>query len=102
MSANDNLCLKALACAGIGIEHLPYYYIREELEAQNLVEVLPQYAPPPIPINIVHHYCRQVRPTLRAFVNLLQMIYVAVLSVIQPSQKQLVRCQKKLIYEFTA
>lgn len=71
MSANDSLCLKALSLAGLGIARLPHYHVMKELEAQELVEILPQHAPNPIPINIVHNSSRQIRPTLRAFVEFL-------------------------------
>ncbi|MFC5586137.1 LysR family transcriptional regulator [Nitratireductor kimnyeongensis] len=69
MRANESLCLKTLSLAGLGIIRLPRYYVSNELETGALVEVLPQNAAAPTPINIVYQSGRQNRPTLRAFID---------------------------------
>ncbi len=69
LRANDSLCLKALSLAGVGIARIPRQYVSKELDADALIEILPEYAPPAIPLNVVHHYGRRARPALRAFVD---------------------------------
>jgi len=69
MRANESLCLKTLCLAGLGVIRLPRYYVSGELEKGSLVEVLPQHAPAPTPINIVYQSGRRNRPTLRAFID---------------------------------
>jgi len=71
MSANDWLCLKKLVLAGVGIARLPHYYVHEALKTQQLIEVLPEYVPAHMPVNIIHHSGRRARPALRAFVDFL-------------------------------
>ena len=71
LSANDPLYLKGLALGGLGIARMPRSYLVNELERRELVEILPDQAPKPTPIHILHHSRQHVRPALRALVECL-------------------------------
>lgn len=69
--ANESLCLKAFAIAGQGIAQLPTFYVEKELATGELVEILSDCAPPPLPINVVYHSQRLISPAVRALVEFL-------------------------------
>lgn len=70
-TANDTLCLKALALAGQGVARLPALYVRSEIESGALIELLPDNEPPPIPVHILYPSRRLMNPTVRALIEFL-------------------------------
>ncbi|MEM7208842.1 MAG: LysR family transcriptional regulator [Pseudomonadota bacterium] len=71
IGANNSMFLKSLSMEGLGVARLPRYYVSKEIENRTIVEIFPEFAPPPTPISIVHHFRRQVRPALRTFIEFL-------------------------------
>jgi|GEM_PF-1743692 len=53
---------------GLGIGRVLSYQVAEHLAAGRLVEVLPDDAPYPVPINLVFQANRQRSPNVRAFI----------------------------------
>jgi DNA-binding transcriptional LysR family regulator len=60
--------LIACALAGLGIIQVPAYDVREHLARGELVEVLPQQRPAPMPVHIVYSHGRHLTDRLQAFV----------------------------------
>jgi DNA-binding transcriptional LysR family regulator len=60
----------AASCrAGFGMIQLPRYNVAADLAAGRLLEVLPQYPPPPMPISVMYPAQRQLSPRVRVFVD---------------------------------
>ncbi|CAG9184773.1 LysR family transcriptional regulator [Cupriavidus pampae] len=54
---------------GLGIIQLPRYSVEEELASGELVELLPQHAPPPLPVSLLYPRSRQLSPRVRVFMD---------------------------------
>ena len=59
----------ACCTQGFGFVQLPRYRVRRELAAKTLVEVLPRFRPPPLPVSILYPHHRQLSPRVRVFVD---------------------------------
>lgn len=59
----------ALALQGLGLVQVPRFHHAERLAAGTLVEVLPDYAPPPDPVSILYPEGRQRSARLRVFID---------------------------------
>jgi DNA-binding transcriptional LysR family regulator len=70
LEANDAATAVALAEAGHGIAFVLSYQAAEGLAADRLVEVLPGFAPAPVPVQLVHAEHALVAPRIRAFLDL--------------------------------
>jgi len=57
--------------AGIGITCVASYQVADDVAAGRLVELLPAYAPPPVPITLVQPPGRHVAPRVRLMVEFL-------------------------------
>lgn len=66
---NDAAAAIAAAAAGEGIAVALSYMVAEELGKGRLVQVLPEFAPDPVPVQIVYPQSRLVAPKVRAFVD---------------------------------
>ena len=71
VEANDSLWLRAFAEADQGVAHLPGFHVDEALAAGRLVEILDEFAPPPLPLNLIYPSQRLMSPTLRRLVDFL-------------------------------
>lgn len=72
LAANNGDVLRAAACAGLGIAHLPDFLLAEDdLAAGRLVRVLPGWHAPEIPIHAVFPPQRHAFARLRVFVDFL-------------------------------
>jgi DNA-binding transcriptional LysR family regulator len=69
LEVNDALAALAAAEAGDGITIAISYMVGEAIRARRLVPVLDQFAPAPVPVQLVHAQGRNVNPTLRAFIE---------------------------------
>ncbi len=67
---NNSAAIEA-ALTGFGITRLMSYQVSAHLEAGRLVRLLPEYEPPPLPINVIHLEGRQASAKIRALVDLL-------------------------------
>ena len=65
-SAEMNACLARL---GLGLIQVPRYRVAEELRAGTLVEVLPGYPPPTVPVHLLYPEGRQLSPRVRLFID---------------------------------
>ena len=65
---NSDALRKALL-AGMGISMLPGILVDADIKAGRLIEVLPEYAAPMRPINLLYLRDRQMSPKLRSFVE---------------------------------
>lgn len=63
-----------IACclAGLGMIQVPRYDIDDLLASGELVEVLPQYAPPALPMTVLYPYQQQLSRRLRVFLDWLE------------------------------
>jgi DNA-binding transcriptional LysR family regulator len=59
----------ASACLGLGLIQVPRYRVVSELAAGTLVEVLPEFPPPALPVHVLYSHTRQLSPRLRVFVD---------------------------------
>lgn len=71
LEVNDSQSLKAFALASQGIAQLPNFYVNQALNSGELVEVLSEYAPSPLPINLLYPSQRLLSPTVKALVDYL-------------------------------
>jgi DNA-binding transcriptional LysR family regulator len=60
------------ALAGLGIVQVPRYRVEAELADGQLVEVLPDFAPPPMPVSVLYPHNRQLSARVRVFVEWLR------------------------------
>jgi DNA-binding transcriptional LysR family regulator len=65
-SADTNACL---AMHGLGMIQVPRYRVEQELASGQLVEVLRDFPPPPIPVYLLYPEGRQRTPRARAFME---------------------------------
>ncbi|ABC80325.1 LysR family transcriptional regulator [Anaeromyxobacter dehalogenans] len=66
---NDALAALDAAEAGDGLTLALSYMVAERIAAGRLVPVLGRFAPPPVPVQLVHPHARLVAPKVRAFVD---------------------------------
>lgn len=69
VSVNDGEAYVACAIQGFGLIQAPRFMILPQLESGQLVEVLPQLSPSPIPISVAYLQNRHLSPKVRAFVD---------------------------------
>jgi DNA-binding transcriptional LysR family regulator len=69
--ANNGGMLAALAVAGVGITLEPDFSVVDEVRAGQLVQLLADYAAPPIPINAAYPSRRHLSAKVRTFVDFL-------------------------------
>jgi DNA-binding transcriptional LysR family regulator len=71
--SNTALALRKAALAGLGIALVPNYVVRDDIEAGDLVVVLPRYRAPPRPLIAVYPRTPVVPPKVQAFVDFLKV-----------------------------
>ncbi len=62
---DDGDALVRGAVEGMGMIQMPDYMVAEEIKAKRLVELLPDFRPPPLPISLVLPTTRQMTPRIR-------------------------------------
>lgn len=82
LSVNDGDAYVAGALKGFGLVQAPLYMVQTHLDEGNLIEVLTQWKPVPMPISVVYPHNRHLSPKVRAFVD-----WVAELFATCPLQK---------------
>jgi len=66
------------ACeAGFGLIQVPRYHVIAALAEGRLVELLPEWQPPPLPLSVVYPQHRHLSPRLRVFVDWLVELFGA-------------------------
>lgn len=71
------------ALAGLGLVQVPRYRIADELRAGRLKTVLPDFAPPPLPVSVLYPQSRQLSSRVRAFTQWLRETFEAARDVWQ-------------------
>ncbi|MGQ0700732.1 MAG: LysR family transcriptional regulator [Panacagrimonas sp.] len=71
MRLGDGEALVAAAIEGLGLVQVPDYMTADAIRAKHLVELLPEYRPAPLPINIVYPGSRMLPPRVRALIDAL-------------------------------
>nr|WP_249192835.1 LysR family transcriptional regulator [Yersinia sp. Marseille-Q3913] len=66
----------AAARLGLGIIQAPRYHIAPDLVAGTLVEILPDYTPPPMPVSFLYPHNRQLSPRVRVFSDWLSQLFL--------------------------
>lgn len=65
------------ACeAGFGIVQVPRYHVATQLAAGSLIELLPQYRPPDLPMTALYPHHRHLTPRLRVFIDWLMVLFL--------------------------
>jgi DNA-binding transcriptional LysR family regulator len=59
----------ASACIGLGLIQVPRYRVAAELASGKLVEVLPEFPPPALPVHVLYSRTRQLSPRLRVVID---------------------------------
>lgn len=71
MRLSDGEALLDAALHGLGLVQTPDYMAAEAVNAGRLVEVLREFRPPAMPINVVYPSSRMLPPRVRAFIDAL-------------------------------
>jgi DNA-binding transcriptional LysR family regulator len=58
-----------LCRAGMGMIQLPRYHVEPQLASGELIEVLSQFRPAPMPVSVLYPHSRQLSPRVRVFVE---------------------------------
>lgn len=69
VSVNNGDAYLAACEAGLGIVQVPRYRVNAQLAAGELVEVLPDLPPPPLPLSALYPHHRHLSPRVRVFVD---------------------------------
>lgn len=75
--SDDGEDLRASALAGFGILHGPLALLRVDLDVGNVVQVLEQFAPDPLPIHLVSTGGREMPYRARVFMDFLASTFAA-------------------------
>lgn len=74
----DMVALRCAAVAGVGVVQLPQMIVRDELQSQLLVEVVPNWTPQPETIHIVFVSHRGLLPSVRTLIDYLVDEFAAI------------------------
>ncbi|RVT99577.1 LysR family transcriptional regulator [Rhodovarius crocodyli] len=70
-SVNDGEALRMAALHGMGVTLLPGFIIGDDVRAGRLVPILPEWAPPPVPLHAVYPANRHIAAKVKRFVDFL-------------------------------
>lgn len=59
----------ASALLGLGLIQVPRYRVERALASGELVEILPDYPPTPLPVHVLYSHTRQLSPRLRVVID---------------------------------
>lgn len=69
VTVNNSEAYSAACLAGLGLIQAPVVALRQHLDAGELVEVLPQWRAPALPVSLLYAHRRQLPLRLRAFMD---------------------------------
>lgn len=78
VTVNQGEIYVACCQAGLGIVQLPRYHLQADLAAGRVLEVLPQYPPPSMPVSVLYPAQRQLSARVRVFVDWLAELLAGV------------------------
>ena len=71
IESNESACILSFTKSGLGVAMLPEFYLEEALASGELVEVLSEFIPEPLPLNIVYPSNKLQNPTINALIDFL-------------------------------
>jgi len=77
ISVTGTKLYSSCALAGLGIIQLPRYHIEQHLQDGSLQLVLPELAPPRMPVSVLYPQNRQLSARIRVFTEWLQQVFKA-------------------------
>ena len=77
LMVNDSETYLAAALAGLGIIQMPRVGVESLLAGGELVSILPQWQPPPLPIHALYAHRRQLAPRVQLFIHWLAGLLAA-------------------------
>ncbi|WP_459615430.1 LysR family transcriptional regulator [Bordetella sp. 2513F-2] len=75
LAVSDAECYTAAALGGCGIIQAPRFRLEPHLRAGRLVQVLPAWRCPDLPVSIMYPFHRQLAPRVRVFVDWVSQVY---------------------------
>lgn len=81
---NSTDAYQAACLAGLGLIQAPVRGTRHLVAAGQLVEVLPQFIAPPLPVSLLHPYRRQVPPRVQALLHWMAQLVPPLLAAPEP------------------
>ena len=75
ISVSDAECYTSAALAGCGLIQVPRFRLEPALQAGRLVQVLPEWQCPTLPISALYPFHRQLSPRVRVFVDWVRALY---------------------------
>jgi LysR family transcriptional regulator for bpeEF and oprC len=84
VSINSGEAYVAACEAGFGIIQVPLYHVARQLAAGSLCELLPDWRPPTLPLNVLYPPNRQLSARVRAFIDWLEELFGDNLAAARP------------------
>ncbi|QKZ04740.1 LysR family transcriptional regulator [Pseudomonas eucalypticola] len=84
ITVSDSECYLAAALAGCGLIQVPRFRLEDHLKAGRLVQVLPQWACPDLPVSAMYPFHRQLSPRVRVFIDWARELYTERFGVLVP------------------
>lgn len=75
VTANNSDTVMDLARRGFGLMQAPRYHLQRHVDDGTLVEVLPDFPPPPTPLAALYPQNRQLSPRVRVFIDWVAKIF---------------------------
>ncbi|OZI43278.1 LysR family transcriptional regulator [Bordetella genomosp. 4] len=75
ISVSDAECYTTAALAGCGLIQVPRFRLEEHLKTGRLVQVLPEWRCPDLPISALYPFHRQLSPRVRVFIDWVRELY---------------------------
>ncbi|MBP7395130.1 MAG: LysR family transcriptional regulator, partial [Zoogloea sp.] len=75
VAVNNGDAYVAACEAGFGLIQVPVYHVTRQLAAGTLVELLPEFRPPPLPLTVLYPQNRHLSPRVRVFVDWLAELF---------------------------
>ena len=75
VAVNNGDAYVAACEAGFGLIQVPVYHVTRQLAAGTLVELLPDFRPPPLPLTVLYPQNRHLSPRVRVFVDWLAELF---------------------------
>lgn len=75
ISVSDAECYVSAALSGCGLIQAPRLHLEEHLQSGRLVQVLPEWQCPSLPISALYPFHRQLSPRVRVFIDWASGVY---------------------------
>ncbi len=75
LAVSDAECYTSAALSGCGLIQVPRFRLEEHLQAGRLVQVLPEWKCPALPVSALYPFHRQLSPRVRVFIDWARGLY---------------------------